>query len=140
MQRVKQGVFQGYESTGVFRGVSGGVSGVGVLTWETYVVFDDHDIANPEGTVESPGGVGDEEDLYSKCLHDAHGEGQLLGGIPLVGVQPPNHAHNRLPPAFSKNKLSDMTRHCRKTNKWCFRGVSGGRSASLIGFCVKKNV
>ena len=67
-----------------------------VLVFNPNAAYDGHDaeIADAVALVDGAGGIGSDEHVRAECRHQPHGEGDLLGGIALVAVEPPLHGEH----------------------------------------------
>lgn len=72
-------------------------TGDGVAAREIQLVGHDAEIADAVALVDGAGGIGSDEHVRAECRHQPHGEGDLLGGIALIAMEPPLHGEH--PPA-----------------------------------------
>lgn len=73
---------------------SGSVPVMGLRPREIQLVGHDAEIADAAALVDGAGGIGSDEHVRAECRHQPHGEGDLLGGIALVAVEPPLHGEH----------------------------------------------
>ena len=69
-------------------------AGDGVAPREVQLVGHDAEVADAVALVDGAGSVGGDERTSPEPGHEPHGEGDLLGGVALVAVEPPLHGEH----------------------------------------------
>ena len=87
----------------------GAVEGIGA--GQVDVIPEEHDISGEEGGVDPAGRIGEEEHPNAQFLHDPDGEGDLLGGVPFIEMEPPLEGHDRFSGPAPENELSRVAFH-----------------------------
>ena len=73
------------------------------------VVGNDHQVADFEGRVGAPAGVGYKQGLDAQFAHDADGEGHFLHRIALVVVETALHGHDVLAAQLAEDELAAVS-------------------------------
>ena len=79
-----------------------------ILPHQVDVVFDDDQVALVAERIQSPRGIGDDQELAAKLAHHPDRKSHLPGRITLVQVKPPFHRDDRLTGEPATNQLSLM--------------------------------
>ena len=75
------------------------------------LIVDDHDVAGLVAQVHAPGGIGQDHRPAAQQLEQPDGRRQLREVIPLVGVEPPGHAHHLLAGDGAADQLPGVGSH-----------------------------